>query len=471
MPGIGLSVSERRLVLGIVDLLLINGALLVAALLAVDYVHSLADAVASWKWYLTLTVVWLVMAFFFDCYNLARAGSTTASVRSAGPAVLATVGVYLLIPWLTPPLTSRGMIFILTALALGGVLAWRVAYARLFVQPWFRQRALVVGAGHAGRALAAALRTAPADANPFRGTGYEIVGFIDDDPARCDDCVEGVPILGNSAALVETAQALCVDEVILAITHRHAIADELFDALLRCRELGLRVVTMALVYERLTGRVPVDHVGRDLPRVLPMEENAGERVYQVVKRLIDLAAGVAGLVLMLVAALPIALANALTSPGPLLYKQRRVGQGGKVFEMYKFRSMRPDAENGTGAVWARAHDDRITPAGRVIRKTRIDEFPQAINLLRGEMSLVGPRPERPEFVEQLARLIPFYRARHAVKPGITGWAQIRYQYGNSDMDARVKLEYDLYYVKHAGLFLDLQIMLQTLPVMIQFKGT
>jgi lipopolysaccharide/colanic/teichoic acid biosynthesis glycosyltransferase len=169
--------------------------------------------------------------------------------------------------------------------------------------------------------------------------------------------------------------------------------------------------------------------------------------------------------------IPIAIVNQLTSPGPLFYTQRRVGQGGRIFKMYKFRSMRPDAEQGTGAVWARKGDDRITPVGKFTRKFRVDELPQAINVLKGDMSVVGPRPERPEFVDALSLLVPYYRARHAVKPGITGWAQIKYGYGGTHQETRIKLEHDLYYVKHASVLLDTYILLQTLPVMILGKGT
>jgi lipopolysaccharide/colanic/teichoic acid biosynthesis glycosyltransferase len=168
---------------------------------------------------------------------------------------------------------------------------------------------------------------------------------------------------------------------------------------------------------------------------------------------------------------PIAIVNRLTSPGPLFYTQRRVGQGGKIFKMYKFRSMRPDAERGTGAVWARKNDDRITPVGKFARKTRLDELPQFINVLKGDMSVIGPRPERPEFVNALSLMIPYYRARHAVKPGITGWAQVKFGYGETHQDARIKLEHDLYYVKHASPILDIMIALQTPRIMLLGKGT
>jgi exopolysaccharide biosynthesis polyprenyl glycosylphosphotransferase len=472
LPSLGLSVSERRMVLRLVDVLLVNLALLGTAKLFTDQIQSLADAGSYIKWFITLSAVWFGAAAFFDCYSLARAANTFSSMRNSALAAATAVAVYAAIPFFTMPLISRGPLFFQLGVTVVLVAVWRAVYARVFVQPWFQQRALVIGAGKAGRTLASALKSAPHDeANPYRGTGYQLVGFIDDDPARHGESVEGVTVLGDHSGLAQLGQLLHIDEIILAITHRQAISDDLLEELLRCREQGLRVVTMTTVYERLTGRVPIEHVGRDLEMVFPMSDNAGERAYRASKRAVDLIAAVFGLSLMLLLLPFIVVCNALTSPGPLFYKQRRVGQGGKIFEMYKFRSMRPDAEKGTGAVWARSNDDRITPAGRVVRKTRIDELPQFINVLKGEMSLIGPRPERPEFVNALSLIVPFYRARHAVKPGITGWAQIRYGYGNTSQHAHVKLEYDLYYVKHASPLLDMIIALQTLPVMALAKGT
>jgi exopolysaccharide biosynthesis polyprenyl glycosylphosphotransferase len=471
LPSLRMRISERRLFLFIIDAFLLNLVLWLAAVLFADFPLSLDAILAYSKWFITLTVVWYVCAQFFDCYSLPRASSMGASVKSVTMAVIAAMVIYMLIPFLTPALGSRGMIFYLIAFSVGSVVMWRVVYAKVFAQPWFQQRALLVGAGLAGRALALAIHAAPTgDSNPYRGTGYQIVGFVDDDTTLRGQVVEGAPVLGDHQALVNLARTLKVDEIILAITHRHVIEDDLFNELLRCRELGYRVVTMASVYERLTGRVPIDHVGRDLEMVVPMDDNAGERAYQLFKRLMDFVIALLGVSLTLLLCIPIGLINARTSPGPLFYKQRRVGQGGKTIEVYKFRSMRPDAEKGTGAVWARKHDDRITPAGRFIRRFRLDEFPQFINVLKGEMSLIGPRPERPEFVNALALILPFYRARHAVKPGITGWAQINYGYGNSNEDSHIKLEYDLYYVKHASPLVDIKIILQTVPTMFLGKG-
>ena len=467
-----LRASERLLVLGLMDLLLINVALLVSLAPALNFQATADTLLASNKWFITLIITWLGAATFFDCYSLARAASTMASVRNTILAVIATVIVYIFIPYITPPLTSRGALFYFGGLALVLLVSWRAFYARFFSQPMFQQRALIVGAGAAGIALINALKTSTQrTSNPYRGTGYRVVGFIDDDVRLRDTAIQDVKVVGNNEDMVELVKSQQVDELILAITNSQTISDEMMNALLQCREMGLRVVTMATVYERLTGRVPIDYVGRDLYMVLPMDDSAMERAYKIIKRLVDVVSGLAGLFFMGVAIIPIAIANQLSSPGPLFYKQRRVGQGGKIFEVYKFRSMRPDAEKGTGAVWARKGDDRITPAGRILRKTRLDELPQVINVLKGDMSLIGPRPERPEFVNALSLMIPYYRARHAVKPGITGWAQVRFGYGNTHEDSRIKLEHDLYYVKHANPLLDMMIALQTPLIMLLAKGT
>ena len=467
-----LRASERLLVLGLMDILLLNIALLVALAPALDFKVTADTMLANNKWFITLIVAWLGAATFFDCYSLARAASTMVSVRNTILAVIVTVMVYIFIPYLTPPLTSRGALFYFGGLALVLLVGWRAFYARFFSQPMFQQRALIVGAGAAGIALINALKTTTQRvSNPYRGTGYRIVGFIDDDTRLRDTTIQDVKVVGDNEDMVELVKSQQIDELILAITNTQTISDEMMNALLQCREMGLRVVTMATVYERLTGRVPIDYVGRDLYMVLPMDDSAMERAYKIIKRLVDVASGLAGLAFMGAAIIPIAIANQLSSPGPLFYKQRRVGQGGKIFEVYKFRSMRPDAEKGTGAVWARKGDDRITPAGRILRKTRLDELPQVINVLKGDMSLIGPRPERPEFVNALSLMIPYYRARHAVKPGITGWAQVRFGYGSTHEDSRIKLEHDLYYVKHANPLLDLMIALQTPLIMLLAKGT
>ena len=470
-PIVNLRISERRLVLSAADVMLINLALILGMTATGNFVLTLENILANVKWFITLSVVWLGCANFFDSYSLARAASAFNSVRNTSLSIIATILAYtLLIPLLTPPLASRGAIFVFAGLALFFILTWRIVYAKVFIQPWFEQRALIVGAGNAGRMLATAIQAAPrTDANPYRGTGYQLVGYVDDDVTLHGEGIEQIPVLGDNSRLAELSQTLHVNEIILAITNTQTISDEMMDALLRCREFGMRISTMAMVYERLTGRVPIDYVGRDLQLVLPMHDSAGERAYQLLKRLADIVIASIGLAVMGLSLIPISLINHFTSPGPLFYTQKRVGQGGKLFRMYKFRSMRPDAERN-GAQWARKNDDRITPVGKIARKTRLDELPQFINVLKGEMSVIGPRPERPEFVNALALMIPYYRARHAVKPGITGWAQVKYGYGGSREETRIKLEHDLYYVKHASPLLDILIILQTPVTMLLGKG-
>jgi lipopolysaccharide/colanic/teichoic acid biosynthesis glycosyltransferase len=234
--------------------------------------------------------------------------------------------------------------------------------------------------------------------------------------------------------------------------------------------MGVPVVSMMTLYQRLTGRVPIEHASQNIEHATGQSDSAYLRMYGLAKRVVDLVGA-------LVAAVPfclliplVALTNVFASRGPLFFRQTRVGKGGHLFEVIKFRSMRPDAEDGSGAVWASEDDDRVTNVGRFLRRTHLDELPQVINVLRGEMSLVGPRPERPEFVATLSKSIPFYRARHAVRPGITGWAQIHQDYGDSYERAREKLEYDLYYLKRQSPILDTEIILRTITKVLRLKG-
>lgn len=280
----------------------------------------------------------------------------------------------------------------------------------------------------------------------------------------------GFSVLGGHELLLPVVRQWGVDEVILAITHRHSIRPDLMAALIACSEQGVRVTTMAAFYERLLERLPVPHLGNDVTQVLNMHETAADRFYLVARRIIDLLLCVPALLIFVLIAPALALANRLLCRGPLLYRQMRVGQGGRHFAIVKFRTMIPNAEALSGAVWAADDDPRVTPVGRWLRKLRLDELPQVLNILRGEMSFIGPRPERPEFVDQLAAALPFYRARHGVKPGLTGWAQVQYRYGNSVDDSRIKLEYDLYYAKHMNILLDLQILVRTAAIVLQLRG-
>jgi exopolysaccharide biosynthesis polyprenyl glycosylphosphotransferase len=279
-----------------------------------------------------------------------------------------------------------------------------------------------------------------------------------------------LPLLGNRHDLTRLVREYDVDVLVIAICQTPRIHPQLFQAMLECREQNVRVEPMTNLYERLTGRVPVEYAGNDLYVVMPLNDSATKRIFEAMKRLFDVFAASFGCLLLATIAPMVALANAIWSPGPLFFRQVRVGQGGKVFSLFKLRSMIPGAEEGCGAVWASKNDDRVTPVGRFLRKTRLDELPQAINVLKGEMSLVGPRPERPEFVANLIKTVPFYQARHAVRPGLTGWAQVRYRYGSSVEDSLVKLQYDLYYIKRQSFYLEGSILVKTAAVMLRGEG-
>ena len=312
-----LRTSERKLLLLLVDIVLVVGALTLAIRVRTEWLDPPGAFMALWRWWVALVILWWLIANLLECYDLARAASAPHSIISAGAAAALTVMVYSWIPVFSPPLASRKLVLLFMLLAVGGLAAWRGLYAVLIVQPNFQQRALVLGAGQAGRALAQALQRTEATSalNPLRGTGYRIAGFLDDDAAKqAGDPVAGVPVLGGSTDLLRLAREMAVDEIVLAITHRHAISEAAFDAVLACREAGFRVTTMPALYERLFGRVPVDHVGRNVQAALPIEEGgAGERLYWLMKRLADLVLGLLALLITGIMAPFVALERDLVS--------------------------------------------------------------------------------------------------------------------------------------------------------------
>ena len=268
-------------------------------------------------------------------------------------------------------------------------------------------------------------------------------------------------------SLLSVVEKYAIDQIVVAIRDRRGGGFPV-QQLLECRMKGVKVIELPTFFEREYRQVLLESLN---PSWMVLGDGFRQGFFgNTVKRLFDLMVSGALLVLTLPVMLVAALCIYLESGGPVLYRQERVGQGGRVFSLYKFRSMRVDAESGGTPHWARTDDERTTRVGRFIRKFRIDELPQILNVFQGEMSFVGPRPERPFFVDQLVKQIPFYALRHSAKPGITGWAQVRYQYGASIDDAIEKLQYDLYYVKNHGLFLDFMILLSTVEVVLWGKG-
>jgi sugar transferase (PEP-CTERM system associated) len=321
-----------------------------------------------------------------------------------------------------------------------------------------RSRTLIFGSGDAARLVGETLRSADPNA--------EIVGYFPG-PNESEPRVPLAELLPSDGSLCQTAQERGVDEIVVALTERRSGSMPLRE-LLDCKLLGVKVYDINSHFEKRLGQIRIDYVYAGW---LIFGDGFNQGMGRsLVKRLFDIVCAS----LLIVLAAPLMLLAAvlirLESRGPILYRQERTGLSGKPFQVVKFRSMRTDAEGDGKPRWAKADDDRITRVGHLIRRTRIDELPQLFSVLKGEMSLVGPRPERPFFVDRLAQEIPFYSVRHSVKPGVTGWAQVRYQYGATIEDSQEKLQYDLYYVKNHTLFLDLVILLETVRVVLTGKG-
>lgn len=454
--------SERRLLLVTVDLLVLNSILAGRLVVAQQLELTPANLWASLGWFVALSLLWYTVAAALEAYELTVAAAPFKSVFHVVQAYLLIAPVYLLIPQITTPLFEYRLVWLgQAALSLTALAAWRLSYARLIVQPSFRRRAVIVGAGSAGQMAAELLRR-------HVRVNYQIVGFVDDDPARQGASFEGIGVLGISERLPAVAAAAGATDIVLAITP--TIRPKLFATLLSCQEQGYTIYPLPVLYEELAGRVPLAYLDHDWWTLWQHRHSPFRKIYRGFKRLMDVVLALTALGALVLPGLVIALAIRLDSPGPVFYRQVRIGQGGRPITVTKFRTMIAGAEADGQPRWTQTGDERITRVGRWLRRARLDEWPQFLNLLDGSMTLIGPRPERPAFVEQLAAEIPFYRARHLVRPGLTGWAQVQYQYGQSVDDARVKLEYDLYYMKHEGPYLDLLVLLRTIRAVLRLEG-
>ena len=403
---------------------------------------------------------YIVMLYIFDLYNINRQfwskDSTLRITLAIGIAGFFAAFLFYSLPqWKY----GRGIFLIQMVLVWFFLFGWRSIFSLIYPISMQREDVLVLGAGKSGTALHGLLK---GPASPYR-----IRGFLDDDPAKQKKVMGSPIVLGTTDRLLEIAAQKGVKTVILAITHERPPG--LIHNILQARMKGMRIIEMPTLYEGLTRRVPIKHIYEGWLLFADGFYLLSKEYVQRVKRLIDL--GVSSLLLLIT--LPItaitALAIRLDSPGSVFFEQDRVGKDGNIFTLWKFRSMRRDAECN-GAVWAQRNDSRVTRVGKWIRLLRIDEIPQLWNVFRGEMSLIGPRPERPEFVKELEKQIPYYSIRHSVRPWITGWAQVNYPYGASVEDALIKLEYDLYYIKNMSIILDLKIILKTIGVVIFWEG-
>lgn len=376
------------------------------------------------------------------------------------PSLLAGFGIMTLIFYLLPDLyLGRGILGLVMLLAFSGILMTRAAFLKWSSLRLLESQAIVLGIG--GRAREFVDRAKDGS----RHRGLKIVGFV---PLADEELqVPASSVLPRVDSLMSLVNRLKVREIIIAIQERRGGCFPIQD-LLECKLNGVKVTDSAAFFEREQGKIRVNSL---YPSWLIFGGGFDQSLLRTaIKRVFDVVASSILLIITLPVMVVTALCILLEDGSPILYRQERVGKGGKTFMVAKFRSMRNDAEKGGKPQWALTNDPRVTRVGRIIRKLRIDELPQIFNVLNGDMSFVGPRPERPYFVNQLIAEIPYYNVRHSVKPGITGWAQVRYQYGASVEDAIEKLQYDLYYVKNHSLFLDVIILIETIEVVLLGKG-
>ena len=415
-----------------------------------------------WKAALIAAVCQLCL-YYSDLYDLRvvadRRELFVRALQSLGAASLILAILYYALPDL--PL-GRGVFLIAAAFVVTIIVGWRVAFTWLAGRARPVERLLLAGIGVAATDLARELGGRRDE------LGVDIVGFVDTDPTQVGRALESGTVIGTVDDIPAIVSEREVDRVVVSLADARGKLP--MDRLLEMKLAGVRFDHLATVYEEYTGKIAVENLR---PSWLIFSEGFRKsRAISAAKRAMDVVAASGGLLLASPVVLICAALVKLTSAGPVLYHQVRVGQHGMDFRVHKFRSMRQDAEAATGAVWAKAgNDPRVTTAGRILRRTRLDELPQLWNVLVGDMSLVGPRPERPEFVKDLTVQIPFYGQRHVVKPGLTGWAQVRYTYGASVEDSMEKLQYDLFYIKNLSMALDLYIIVETIKTVLMRRGS
>jgi sugar transferase (PEP-CTERM system associated) len=402
----------------------------------------------------------LIGLYYNDLYSgRAPRGVTALALKVIQGFVAAGVLLAFFYYFLPDLALGRGIAVIHPPLALAALIGWRVVYYWALQQESFVENVLILGTGSAAVGLARELLS-------HKSEGFRVVGFLSQDQADVGKSLFNPSVVGTYEDLVGTAQRFNVHSVVVALDDQRGVLP--LAELLTCKLRGVNVAQSADFYESLTGQIPVRNLRPS--SIIFSQGFRKSRFFMSTRRVGEFVLALLGLVITAPIMLLAAIAIALESGFPIFYRQERVGQHGRTFTLLKLRTMRQDAEKN-GAVWASAGGDpRITGIGNFLRKSRIDEFPQLWNVLRGDMSFVGPRPERPMFVKELQAHIPYYAERHSVKPGITGWAQVRNGYTSTIEESEAKLRYDLYYIKNMSFWLDLQILLDTFKVILFGRG-
>ncbi|MCZ2122630.1 MAG: sugar transferase [Anaerolineales bacterium] len=412
-------------------------------------------------WFYFLPLIWLIL--LVESYEIHTAANWKRTLCSVAVAPLIGLALYSVLfifnqePNALPRIGVGAFLVIATVLTL----ILRALYIRLYTSSGLMRRFVVMGAGRGGRSLVDIY----SKLNP---PPFLLLGYIDDDLAKQGKAYNGLAVLGASDKLLNLIDDLRISDLVIAVNGE--IKGETFQTILDAQERGVEITRMPILYEEMTQRVPVEHLESDWVIRSFVDQIRVRGMYELFKRIMDILGGIIGALILVLVFPFVATAIVLESGFPIFYSQKRLGKGASVFTIYKFRTMYQDAEANGEVKTATENDPRVTRVGNFLRKTRLDEMPQFLSVIRGEMSLVGPRAERPELVSQYQKQIPFYRARLLVKPGLTGWAQINYGYVATIKETFVKLEYDLYYIKHRTLNLDFSIILRTVGTVLRRTG-
>lgn len=458
--GIHFEVSERKILLRIMDIVMVFLAVYFLNLYPkfeyIQFDESNIIALALLAFYIT------IFGTIFELYDLQKASKFDTTFRNIVITASTVVLFYLLTPVLSPYLPEERIQIVYFYLAIiVSILLWRLVYINLIESPRFYKRVLLVGEISNIDGLVKALNTS--DPN------YKIIGFINSEISSQDSVkFKGLKEF-KAEDFLTVIQKEKISEVVVASINSETIIAEVYHNLMLLLERGFKIREYTQVYEELLHRVPIQFVGKDFYKYFPFSRSNENKLYIFFHRIFDVCLAIMGLIIGVLILPFIIIGNLLGNKGPLFYLQERIGRNGKPFEIIKLRTMVINAEKD-GVTWAKKNDKRITKFGKFLRRSRLDEIPQFYNVLKGDMSIIGPRPERPFFVNELSRIIPFYETRHIIKPGLTGWAQVKTRYGSSVNDSLVKLQYDLYYIKHRSVFLDFNIAIKTLSTILYYRG-
>lgn len=462
MPNssIHFNISERKVLLRIFDI--------VSILLVLYFVSNTFDfdyftiTKENWNWIFVLTIYISVFGTVFELYDLQKSSKIEKVYTNIVLTGSVTVLFYFLTPFFTPILPdNRLQILFFYFSILTALFIWRFLYITFVVSPRFYKKVLIIGETSNIKTIVEAFNIA--DPN------YKIIGFINCEINRKEkikfkDIVEYSP-----KQIYQVIKDESISEIVIASYNSESITPEIYRDLITLLEGGFPIKEYTQVYEDMMQRIPVQFVGKDFYRYFPFSRSNQNKMYGFFHRFFDIIISFVGALCGIVFLPFVLLGNVIANRGPLFYTQERIGKNGNLFRIIKFRTMVKNAEKD-GAVWAKKNDVRITSFGKFLRNSRLDEIPQFINILKGDMSLIGPRPERPHFVRELSQKLPFYETRHIIKPGLTGWAQVKTRYGSSVDDSLLKLQYDLYYIKHRSFFLDINILVKTLSTIIFYRG-